>query len=200
VVNRNNCRILGLEPPYTFLEYEGISTKIECMVCSFLSWGDWAPLLSREDREQHKLPRIARIICSPTNETHSTQHFLSTRWCPSALGPDSETGPELNFSKRMDCTRRSNTWALSLPWYNPMGFFFWSYIPSKSWYLFELGAVASVTPQMLGNAWRGIEHSSDVLRATNDAHVKMHWIRWVVPSSEKNKFSVSRAISVLCAL
>jgi hypothetical protein len=35
-------------------------------------------------------------------------------------------------------------------------------------------ADASVTPQMLGNIWRGIEHRLDILRATNGVHIEKY--------------------------
>ena len=40
-------------------------------------------------------------------------------------------------------------------------------------------AAALVTPQMLQNTWREVEHRLDVCRATHGAHIKLHW-----PSSE----------------
>jgi hypothetical protein len=41
-------------------------------------------------REQQKSSRYAWLICSPTDGTPTTKRFLSTRWCPSTLGPCSE--------------------------------------------------------------------------------------------------------------
>jgi hypothetical protein len=100
-------------------------------MCPFLSWGDWTLRLSREDREQHKVSRIAWVICSPADGTPWSKHLLSTRWCPSSLEPYSETvlnrtfpnrwigrdGPIPGPSRSRDIT--------------PLDFSFWAYVKDK---------------------------------------------------------------------
>ena len=48
-------------------------------------------------------------------------------------------------------------------------------------------AAALVTPQMLQNTWREVEYRLDVCRATQGAHIELHWpsseTRWVFMSS-----------------
>ena len=80
----------------------------------------------------------------------------------------------------------------------PLMIFFWGFVKNVVYQgdrpttLEELrgritNAAALVTPQMLQNTWREVEHRLDVCRATQGAHIELHWpsseTRWVFISS-----------------
>jgi hypothetical protein len=176
-----------------------------------VTWGDWTHLISREDREQYKLSRYTWVICSPADGTPSTERFVSTRWCSSTLGPNSERVSEQNFSKQTDWAGRPIPWPLlRSPDITPLDFFFLGYVKDQVDQVFcpkfgsvvELrarinSAAASVPLQMLENTEREVEYSLYTLRTTNGAHIEMYWTWWFVHSSKANQFSVL-AYSVFC--
>lgn len=74
--------------------------------------------LSRHECEQYNLSQYALVICSPTDGTPSTKRFPSAKWCPSTLGPYSES-LWTQFSKQTG-RDRPIPWPLHSPSITPL--------------------------------------------------------------------------------
>ena len=84
----------------------------------------------------------------------------------------------------MDWERWSDTLATTIARYHPLDFFLWGYVKDKMFStpvpdITDLkaritDAFATVTEDMLGNTWKGIDYRLDALRATKGAHIEVY--------------------------
>ena len=193
-INKHNCRIWGSENPHVIHEHERDTPKVNVW-CGLTRNSVIGPFFFIK----------ARVIGHVYVDM--LQNFFIDQFLPGLIFQQDGTPPHYhrqvrdflnaNFPDMLIGSGGSLAWPHRSPDLTPLDFF-WGFVknvfyqwdrPTTSEELRGriTNAAALVTPQMLQNTWRGVEYRLDVCRATQGAHIELHWpsseTRWVFISS-----------------
>ena len=125
-----------------------------------------------------------KLYVAPQLEEFQSWIIFQQDGAPPHWGSDVHRFLDVTFPNRWIGRDGPTPWPPRLPDITPLHFFLWGYVKDK---VFSTpvpditnlkaritDAFATITEEMLENAWREIDYRLDVLRATKGAHVEMY--------------------------